>query len=39
MGFQIGHIEPLHPASLYWDYYKRDEIVKTFNQMFGTSVQ
>jgi len=30
MGFQISHVEPLHPASLYWDYYKRDEIVKTF---------
>ena len=39
MGFQIGHVEPLHWASLYWDYSKRDEIVKMFNQMFGTEIK
>ena len=39
MGFQIGHVEPFHWASLYWDYYRREEIVKTFNRMFGTEIK
>jgi hypothetical protein len=39
MGFQIGHIESCHPVSLYWDYYKRDEVVEAFNRLFGTSVK
>jgi hypothetical protein len=39
MGFQIGHIKPYHPISLYWDSYKREEVVKAFNRMFGTSIK
>jgi hypothetical protein len=39
MGFQIGHIESRHPVSLYWDYYKRDEVVEAFNELFGTSIK
>jgi hypothetical protein len=39
MGCEIGQVDPLHPASLYWDYYKRDEIVEMFNQMFGTEIK
>jgi len=39
IGFQIGHIQPLHIASISWDYFKREEIVSTFNQMFGTEIK
>jgi len=39
MGFQIGHVEPLHVVSISWDFFKRDEIVSTFNQMFGTDIK
>ena len=39
MGFQIGHAVPLHVVSISWDYFKRDEIVSTFNKMFGTEIQ
>jgi hypothetical protein len=39
MGFQIGHIESCHPVSLYWDFYKRDEVVEAFNRMFGTEIK
>ncbi|MDR2087059.1 MAG: hypothetical protein LBP72_07770, partial [Dysgonamonadaceae bacterium] len=39
MAYQIGHIEPLHPVSLYWDAYRREEVVKAFNQLFGTDIK
>jgi hypothetical protein len=39
MGYQIGHIEPYHPASLYWNTMKRDEIVEAFNKLFGTEIK
>jgi hypothetical protein len=39
MGYQIEHVKPLHPVSLYWDYYKRDEVVEAFNKMFGTEIK
>ncbi|MDR1339988.1 MAG: hypothetical protein LBK58_08065 [Prevotellaceae bacterium] len=39
MGFQIGHIEPYHPVSLYWDYYRRKDVVKAFNELFGTEIK
>jgi hypothetical protein len=39
MGYQIGHADPYHPVSLYWDHYKRDEVVEAFNEMFGTSIK
>ena len=39
MAYQIGHIEVYHPVSIYWDTYKRDEIVIIFNKMFGTDIK
>jgi hypothetical protein len=39
MGYQIGHVEPYHPASIYWDSLKRDEVVEKFNKLFGTSIK
>jgi hypothetical protein len=39
MGYQIGHIEPLHSVSLYWDTFSREEVVSTFNKMFGTAIK
>jgi hypothetical protein len=39
MGYQIGHAEPYHPASLYWDYYRREDVVKAFNGLFGTEIK
>ena len=39
MAYQIGHVEPLHVVAISWDYFNRDEIVSTFNQMFGTEIK
>jgi hypothetical protein len=39
MGYQIGHVEPYHPASIYWDSLKRDEVAEAFNRLFGTSIK
>lgn len=39
MGYQIGHIDPYHVASIYWDTMKRDEIVEAFNKLFGTDIK
>jgi hypothetical protein len=39
MSYQIGHIEPLHVVAISWDFFKRDEIVSTFNQLFGTEIK
>jgi hypothetical protein len=39
MAYQIGHIEPLNIVAISWDYFKREEIVSTFNQMFGTEIK
>ncbi|GHU68056.1 hypothetical protein FACS189413_04070 [Bacteroidia bacterium] len=39
MGFQIGHIDPYHVASIYWDTLKRGELVEMFNKMFGTEIK
>jgi hypothetical protein len=36
MAYQIGHVEPLHVVAISWDFFKREEIVSTFNRMFGT---
>lgn len=38
MGYEIGRIEAYHPASLYWDTLKRDEILRFFNDLFGTEI-
>jgi hypothetical protein len=39
MGYQIGMIEPYHPASLCWDTLPRDTIVRAFNKLFGTEIK
>jgi hypothetical protein len=39
MAYQIGHIEPLNIVAISWNYFKRKEIVSTFNQMFGTKIK
>jgi hypothetical protein len=39
MAYQIGHIEPYNIVAISWDFFKRDEIVETFNKMFGTEVK
>jgi hypothetical protein len=39
MGYQIGNVKPLHPSSLHWDFFTREEIVSTFNRIFGTEIK
>jgi hypothetical protein len=39
MAYQIGHIEPMHSVAISWDFFSREEIVSTFNQMFGTEIK
>jgi hypothetical protein len=39
MAYQIGHIEPLNTVAISWDFFTRDEIVETFNKMFGTEIE
>ena len=39
MAYQIGQIDAYHIVSISWDYFIRDEIVATFNQMFGTDIK
>jgi hypothetical protein len=39
MGYQIGHVEACHIMAVSWDFFSRDEIVSTFNQMFGTEIK
>jgi len=33
------HFPGCSAISIYWDSYKRDEIVKAFNERFGTNVK
>jgi hypothetical protein len=39
MAYEIGRIEAYHPASLYWDTLKRNEILHFFNELFGTMIE
>ena len=39
MAFQIGNVEPLHIVAISWDFFSRDVIVSTFNQIFGTEIK
>ena len=39
IGYEIGRHESYHPACLYWDSIKRDEMVQYFNQMFGVEIK
>jgi hypothetical protein len=39
MGYQIGHIEPCHVVAVSWDFFLREEVVSTFNLIFGTEIK
>jgi hypothetical protein len=39
MGYQIGHVEPCHIVAISWNYFTREEIVSTFNRIFGTEIK
>jgi hypothetical protein len=39
MGYQIGHVEPCHVVAVSWDFFSREEIVSTFNLIFGTEIK
>jgi hypothetical protein len=39
MAYQIGHVEPLHVVAISGDFFRREEIVSTFNRMFGTELK
>jgi len=39
MGYQIGQIEPYDAFAISWDYFTRNEIVTSFNRMFGTEIK
>ena len=39
MAYQIGHVEPLNIVAISWDFFSREEIVSSFNQMFGTEIK
>jgi hypothetical protein len=39
MAYQIGNVEPCHIVAISWDYFKREEIVSTFNRIFGTEIK
>jgi len=39
MGYQIGHVEPCHIVAISWDFFLREEIISTFNQIFGTEIK
>ena len=39
IAYEIGRHEPYHPASLYWDSLRREELAAFFNDMFGTDIE
>jgi hypothetical protein len=39
MAYQIGHVSAWNIVAISWDYFTRDEIVSTFNCMFGTDIK
>lgn len=39
IGYEIGRHEPYHPAALYWDSLRREELVSFFNEIFGTDIR
>ena len=38
MGYQIGKVSPHQGAVIYFDKVSRPEVVKIFNEIFGTSI-
>jgi hypothetical protein len=39
MAYQIGNVEPCHIVAISWDSFTREEIVSTFNRIFGTEIK
>lgn len=39
MAYEIGRFDACHPAHIYWDKMKREEIVSAFNALFGTQIE
>jgi hypothetical protein len=39
MAYQISNVEPYHIVSISYDFFKREEVVSTFNQIFGISIE
>ncbi|GHV18191.1 hypothetical protein FACS1894169_14550 [Bacteroidia bacterium] len=39
MAYQIGHVESCHTVAVSWDFFRREEIVTTFNRIFGTEIK
>ena len=39
MAYEIGKIDEYNIVSISYEYFKRDEIVETFNKMFGTEIK
>ncbi|GHV48286.1 hypothetical protein FACS1894181_03610 [Bacteroidia bacterium] len=39
MAYQIGHVESCHTVAVSWDFFRREEIVSTFNRIFGTEIK
>ncbi len=39
MGYEIGRIDATHPAHIYWDTLKREELLHFFNDLFGTAIE
>jgi hypothetical protein len=38
IGYEIGRHDLYHPATLYWDSFRREKLVAFFNEMFGTDI-
>jgi len=39
MGYQIGQVDTFHVMSISWDSFLREDIVLTFNKIFGTEIK
>lgn len=39
MAYQISAVKPYHSIAISWDFFTREEIVSTFNQIFGTEIK
>ncbi len=39
MAYQIGKVEPYGSIAISWDYFTREEIVSSFNKIFGTAIE
>ena len=39
MAYQIGHVKQCHIVVVSWDFFRREEIVATFNRIFGTEIK